>query len=99
VVEGEAPPDFDAGRKWCLEGVFEQTDVSSEGCDARYFDCPRSVAASLELGEDALADEVIRLLAREHAWVVLHDAGVRVHGRERLEIGVAPLPEEKSGRV
>jgi hypothetical protein len=94
MIEGQPVSQLNAGREGSLEARHRETDEADERSDARNFDRPEAESVLREVLPD-LRRERIALRAIQRRRQELHDAGVRVEGREGLEVGVAPLPQHE----
>ena len=73
-----------------------QSNEADELARRSFFDRPEAPASLVYESHDSLGKRVT-LLSRPGRWIVTHDIGVGIHCRERLQVGLPPLPERETG--
>ena len=97
VGGGEAPADFDAGRKGELEPGDVEADVADAFARRAEFGGPEAVAVLLEVGVDAL-EHGVGVGGGHESGEVAHDGRVGIEGDEGGAVGGLPEAEEEAWR-
>ena len=97
VGGGEAPADFDAGRKGELEPGDVEPDVADTFARSAEFGGPEAVAVLFEVGVDAF-EHGVGVGGGHQGGEVAHDSRVSVEGDEGGAVGGLPGAKEEAGR-
>lgn len=97
VLACEAPADLDGGREVGVEARLCKANEADELSALDELRSPQPPSALRDQHSLALGDR-IAVLAREQGREMAHHLRIGVQRCERLEIGVAPLPEHETRR-